>query len=208
MAGLGCPYFSGRRKHKSMFVSAVRLFTSQEAVEVLDRLFVAADKSVSSFITHPTAVERARQKLVALNFNPASHEGFKQDSCQILDYNNMTCSLKNCIEDLFELAKIDVRQHCYNLHRYRRNDFILPHRDHTAQSVLILTSSLTDGLVIEKSKACFIRLVDKAGTLISLDPLAWHWLDPVQEPPRYTLTIRPPIPMGSIANIPNLTSTL
>jgi len=86
----------------------------------------------------------------------------------------------------------DVREGYVQLCRYEPGDYVLPHRDAHAQGIYILTTSPSDGLVIETEDGGFTRVLDRAGTMVIHDPDALHWVDPVAAGVRYSLVTIPP----------------
>jgi hypothetical protein len=72
---------------------------------------------------------------------------------------------------------------------YRIGDYVLPHQDYVATSLISLTTSEADGLVYYERNALWRRL-DRAGRHLVMPAGCWHWVDPVICP-RMTLTITP-----------------
>jgi len=77
------------------------------------------------------------------------------------------------------------------IQKYDEGDFIAPHKDVYAIQKLhlvTLTTSETDGLIIEDGRGGLIRIFDKAGQYIDADNSLYHWVDPVSAL-RYSIVI-------------------
>ncbi len=90
----------------------------------------------------------------------------------------------------FDPDLIDFRNFI-QIQRYLPGDYICPHQDaYSIQKLhlITLTSSDSDGLVIEDGKGGLIKVYDEAGQYIDFDNSLFHWVDPVKEE-RLTMVI-------------------
>jgi hypothetical protein len=80
------------------------------------------------------------------------------------------------------------------INRYDQGDYVLPHRDSLQQGLYMLTTSERDALIAQDAHGRAVRVPDRAGTYITHDPGAWHWVDPVVDHTRYTIVTIPALP--------------
>ncbi|CAA9537598.1 MAG: hypothetical protein AVDCRST_MAG85-4275 [uncultured Solirubrobacteraceae bacterium] len=145
------------------------------------------------FVTYPSRAELARRGTGHRAFDPTRHtEDEEQDQYHVLPGNRMSQTLRTALLDALAVPADRQRRFYVQLIRYGTGDFVLPHRDEVAQGVIPLTTSRRDGLVVEATEATFVKVPDVAGTLLLCDPRAWHWVDPVQDGPRFSLVTIPP----------------
>lgn len=138
-------------------------------------------------------VERHQSK-----FKP--REGNDVHTSIIPNLKSRFCTLKDVdmdralIRAIFQDSDFDpFLKDSYNfiqIQRYEPGDFIVPHKDIysiTKLHLVILTSSDSDGFVMEDGKGGLVRIMDRAGQYIDLSD-EYHWVDPVVNL-RYSLVV-------------------
>lgn len=128
-------------------------------------------------------------------FDPYRDSEYEDDDrYHVLQANRMPTDLLMAVLRGITEADSDLSRFYVQINRYDRGDYVLPHRDKVQQGLYMLTSSTRDGLVAQDNDGRMNFVDDQAGALVLHDPLAWHWVDPVHEGPRYTLVTIPPRP--------------
>lgn len=100
----------------------------------------------------------------------------------------------NLINTIFKDADFDeLLKDTYNfiqIQQYLPGDWIVPHKDIytiTDLHLIILTTSDSDGLVVEDGKGGLQKIYDQAGTYINVGD-RYHWVNPVRDI-RYSLVV-------------------
>ena len=151
------------------------------------------ESQLEKFKKYPTSTTLAKRKREPAIFCLSKHVGYEFDQCQILSWFDMNKELRSCIVDSFMSSGHNISSHQCQIQRYTHGDYLLPHCDYIPQSIVMLTDSETDSLIAQDEQGKIIRIKDSSGTLILIDPCAFHWVDPVLDSVRYTMTISPPI---------------
>lgn len=89
---------------------------------------------------------------------------------------------------------LNLKNFYVQINRYDVGDYVLPHRDTLQQGLYMLTSSERNSLVVQDATGRPVRIPDRAGTFITFDPNAWHWVDPVVDHERFTMVTIPALP--------------
>ncbi|MEZ0107464.1 hypothetical protein ABH920_001456 [Catenulispora sp. EB89] len=128
--------------------------------------------------------------------NPYRDSEYEDDDrYHVLQATAMPVELRRAILAGLADEDSDLSRFYFQINRYDRGDYILPHRDKLQQGLYMLSDSAADGLVVQAGDGSMAFVADRAGTLVHHDPAAWHWVDPVRSAVRYTLvtiSARPP----------------
>ncbi len=93
--------------------------------------------------------------------------------------------IKQFLIQQFNIKDIDFE--FIQIQKYEIGDYILPHKDtYPCFGLLILSTSNTDGIVVELTDHTYKFYKDEMGTLINVPKFSWHWVNPVQEKTRYS----------------------
>lgn len=160
------------------------------ALPAAAELATVAERCAGGFVRHPSAVGQLR-----IRRDPRIHldrgAAFEQDRCEVARLATMPAALRRCIDDVLRRAGYGWAGCDVRLVRYRPGDYVLPHRDHVPVAVFVVASGPADALVAQAGTR-LVRIPDTVGDAVVLDPVAWHWVDPVRAAVRYTLSITPP----------------
>ncbi|MEE1742600.1 2OG-Fe(II) oxygenase [Streptomyces sp. BE147] len=147
------------------------------------------------FEDYPSSAAAAARTPDRDPFDPYRDSEYEDDDrYHVLQANHMPADLLEAVVRGIADADSDLSRFYVQINRYDRGDYVLPHRDKVQQGLYMLTSSTKDGLVAQSSDGRMNFVGDRAGTLVLHDAAAWHWVDPVQDGPRYTLVTIPPRP--------------
>jgi len=128
-------------------------------------------------------------------FDPYRDSEYEDDDqYHVMGPDQMPAELHAAIIAGIAPAGSDTTDLYVQLNRYEVGDYVLPHRDSLQQGLYVLTTSEQDALVAQNADGQMVRLSDSAGTFVTHDPLAWHWVDPVVDHVRYTLVTIPALP--------------
>jgi hypothetical protein len=145
------------------------------------------------FASYPTA-EALAARDGRQRFDPHRDTEYEDDDrYHVLQLGQMPRELRVAIARAIADNGRDPGKYYAQLQRYDAGDFVLPHRDRLVQGLYNLTSATQDGLVVQDAERGFIKHVDRAGTFLLHDMRAWHWVDPVLEPVRFTMITIPPL---------------
>jgi hypothetical protein len=90
----------------------------------------------------------------------------------------------------FLVKQFNITEKDYNflqIQKYEIGEYILPHKDsYPCFGLLILSTSNTDGIVVQQQDGKYKFYKDEAGALINVPKFCWHWVNPVQEKTRYS----------------------
>ena len=158
------------------------------------RICEEAERCVSRFMTYPRRRPDQGSEASNADFDPLRDSEYEDhDSYQVMQREAMPPTLRTLICDSLLRSTMTTSALYFQLNRYRRGDYVLPHRDTCPQGILSLTASERDGLNIEAEPGHVQRMSDRPGRLVIHAPQAWHWVDPVSSPVRYTLVTIPHI---------------
>jgi len=98
---------------------------------------------------------------------------------------DMPLELKDFLVNFFKITDKDYD--FLQVQKYEIGDYILPHKDpYPCFGLLVLSSSILDGIVVEQRDGKYKFFNDVAGTLVDVPKFSWHWVSPVREKTRYT----------------------
>ena len=159
-------------------------------------IIALAERYRDRFMSYPTSSASAHRagRPAPKPFNPYRPSEYEEeDRYHVLQQNRMPVDLWRAACRTFVEHGIPARSFYIQLQRYELGDFVLPHRDELLQGLYVLTSSARDGLTVQDGAGGWMWVADEPGTLIVADLAAWHWVDPVVDPVRYTMITIPPL---------------
>ncbi|MFF2652674.1 hypothetical protein [Streptomyces sp. NPDC058045] len=164
-----------------------------DAVRNCDGIVATAERYRHLFADYPSASAVRDRDWDPLNpYRDSEYED--DDRYHVLEARDMPRDLQRVIIAGLADEDSDLSRFYFQINRYDRGDYILPHRDKLQQGLYMLTTSGVDGLVAQAADGHMTFVDDRAGSLVQHDPAAWHWVDPVQDQVRYTLVTIPPRP--------------
>ncbi|MGE0492948.1 MAG: 2OG-Fe(II) oxygenase [Vulcanimicrobiota bacterium] len=158
-------------------------------------LVALAEQHKDLFLSYPRP-EAAAARPADWTFDPYRDTEYEdEDRYAVLQQNQMPPELvRAVVAGAFgRYEHFRPGSYYFQINRYDRGGYVLPHRDELQQGLYVLTSSAQDGLTVQDEQGGFRRIYDQAGTFILNDANAWHWVDPVVQAPRYTLLTIPPV---------------
>jgi hypothetical protein len=128
-------------------------------------------------------------------FNPYRDSEYEDDDqYHVLQGPDMPDDLRAAILRGIAPNGLKLKNFYVQINRYDVGDYVLPHRDTMQQGLYMLTSSERNSLVVQDAAGRPVRIPDRAGTFITFDPNAWHWVDPVVDHERFTMVTIPALP--------------
>jgi len=131
------------------------------------------------------------QNKYTLNFikrdDVVTEMGTSQFSTLFSDYTNddIPLEIKQFLVKQFNITEKDYN--FLQIQKYEIGEYILPHKDsYPCFGLLILSTSNTDGIVVQQQDGKYKFYKDEAGALINVPKFCWHWVNPVQEKTRYS----------------------
>src|SRR5262249_54027729 len=131
-----------------------------------ERIVALAERCRSLFDDYPS-----RSRLGFTSFDPDRDSEYEDDDrYHVLPRGKMPQQLVEAICASFPGFESRVKTSYFQIQRYDRGDYVLPHRDSLRQAIFVLTTSSRDGLVVQASCDHLTRIADVAGSMILADP--------------------------------------
>ncbi len=171
------------------------LVVCPEVVTNHAEIIALANKHRTRFVDYPDPEAARRRPLGWDPFDPYRDSEYENDDqYHVMQADRMPAELHAAILAGVTPPGVDSTGLYVQINRYDVGDYVLPHRDSLQQGVYMLTTSQLDALVVQHADGRAVRIADRAGTYLTHDPRAWHWVDPVVDHVRYTLVTIPALP--------------
>ncbi len=171
------------------------LVVTSGAVANCREIIALAEEQTDRFADYPDPASSRRRPPDEAPFDPYRDSEYEDDDrYHVLHGDRMSQELRAAI-----LAGIVPPGHSpgrlyVQINRYDPGDYVLPHRDEFQQGLYMLTTSEWNALIVQNAHGHAVRVPDRAGTYLTHDPRAWHWVDPVVDDTRYTIVTIPALP--------------
>lgn len=168
------------------------LMVSRDVVENHAEIVALAEQYRGLFEDHPSESALRRCPTGSGSFDPYRDSEYEDDDrYHTLQGGRMPDDLRRAVLDGIVPPGGELSELYVQINRYDPGDYVLPHRDRLQQGLYVLTTSDVDSLVVQNASGHAVRIPDRAGTHITHDPAAWHWVDPVIDEVRYTIVTIP-----------------
>lgn len=164
-----------------MIYSYLRLNANMDTIQVIPNVI----KNYSQIIEYVTNKEfqfkcRKTEQVFANMFGSSF---FSTLESKFMDNTLLSMILENIPENKYDYSFIQIQ-------KYTLGQYILPHKDNYTclLRLFTLTTSNIDGFCTQNGDS-YTVIPDVAGQEIKFDLNAWHWVNPVRDPIRYSLVV-------------------